>query len=249
MKRTISEDRAPEPLEVYADTDDVKDGMVDLMASISDEGYDENFIYQIGFTAPPLEDTDSIIDSVEDDSIYITVTGIDEEGKRYGDQFFTDYRLENTDSFERTAKTIDEVVSELGYELEFWHLSSVATSNVSGSQVADELSGLEINAVAKVDAGLDAQRGDTGFQPISIGWFQKAPMADQTQFGYRAFPNREFQHDEEKDYEQDEEDPVEDILGRITGVRDDEINMHHLSEEEIEVLSDLEEEMNRRDLL
>jgi hypothetical protein len=125
----------------------------------------------------------------------------------------------------------------------------VATSAASGSQVADELKGLEINAVAQMDAGLEAQRGAMGFQPISIGWFQKAPMDDETQFGYRAFTNREFQQDEEKDYEQDAEDLAEDLLGRILGMRDDEINEHDLTDEETKVLTELEQEMNMKNLL
>lgn len=248
MKRTVSEDRVPEPLEVYADTDDVKEGMVDLMDDLSDNGYDENFIYQIGFVAPPVEEHNSIIDTVEENSLYVNVTGVDNEGARDGACFYPDYRLENADTFEQTAQKIDEVVDDLGYESEFWHISSVATSAVSGSQVADELKGLEINAVAGMDAGLEAQRGAMGFQPIRIGWFQKAPREDQTQFGYRAFTNREFQQDEEKDYEQDDEDIVEDLLGRSLGMRDDEINEHNLTGEETQVLTELEQEMNRKDL-
>ncbi|MFB6116160.1 MAG: hypothetical protein ABEK10_01495 [Candidatus Nanosalina sp.] len=108
---------------------------------------------------------------------------------------------------------------------------------------------MQVQATAAVDAGLESQRAEMGFQPIRVGWFYRAPMNHEMQFGYRAFPNREFQHDEEKDYESSEEDLAEDLLGRITGQRDDETNIHKLEDEEITVLQDLEEEMQERGLL
>lgn len=248
MKRTISESRRPEPLEVYVDRDSVKSEMVDVADELSSGGYGEDFMYQVRTVAPPIDETENIVDSLGENFVYVIVRGVGDEGVS-DEQFSVDYELGNVEGFQETSEEIDTVVDDLEYDLDFWHIGSVSTSSSSGSQVADELDGMDVQATAAVDAGLDSQRGETGFQPIRIGWFYKAPMNKEMQFGYRAFPNREFQHDEEKDYENSEEDLAGDLLGRITGQRDDEVNKHNLEDEEVEALLEIENGMQEKDLL
>jgi len=248
MKRTISKERRPEPLEVYVDRGSVKSEMVDVTDELSSRGYGEDFMYQVRTVAPPVDDTEDIVDQLEDNFVYVVIRGVGDEGLN-DEQFRVDYSLGNVEGFQGVTHDIDAVVSELDYDLDYWHIGSVSTSARSGSQVADELDGMEIQATAAVDAGLDSQRGDMGFQPISIGWFYKAPMNHEMQFGYRAFPNREFQHDEEKTYESSQQQLAEDVLGRITGMRDDEVNNHNLEDEEVDTLLEIEDEMQEKDLL
>ena len=248
MKRTVSEDRVPEPLEVYVDTEQLKSEMVGVTEDLSSQGYGEDFMYQVRTVAPPIDETEDILDSFGENFVYVIVRGVGDEGVQ-DEQFPVDYELGSVDGFQETAGDIDSVVDGLDYDLDHWHIGSVSTSARSGAQVADELDGMEVQATAAVDAGLESQRGEMGFQPIRVGWFYRAPMNHEMQFGYRAFPNREFQHDEEKDYETSEEDLAKDLLGRITGQRDDETNIHELEDEEIRVLQDLEEEMQERGLI
>lgn len=248
MKRTISEGRRPEPLEVYVDRDSVKSEMVDVTDELSSERYGEDFMYQVRTVAPPIDETEDIVDQLENNFVYVVIRGKGEEGVN-DEQFRVDYELGNVEGFQDVIQDIDTVVEDLDYDLDYWHIGSVATSARSGSQVADELDGMEIQATAAVDAGLDSQRGEMGFQPISIGWFYKAPMNREMQFGYRAFPNREFQHDEEKTYEGSQQQLAEDVLGRITGQRDDEVNHHDLEDGEVDTLLEIEDEMQEKDLL
>lgn len=248
MKRTISKDRRPEPLEVYVDRDQVKSEMVGVADELSSEGYGDDFMYQVRTIAPPINETENIVDQLENNSVYVLVRGAGEKGVK-DEQFRVDYHLGNIEDFQEVVQDIDAAVEELEYDLDHWKVGSVSTSARSGSQIADELDGMEIQATAAVDAGLDSQRGDQGFQPVSIGWFYRAPMNHEMQFGYRAFPNREFQHDEEKSYEGSRHQLSEDVLGRITGQREDEINLHNLTNEETDVLLDVEEEMQRHDLI
>jgi hypothetical protein len=222
--------------------------MVDVADELSSNGYGEDFMYQVRTVAPPIDETENIVDSFGENFVYVIVRGVGDEGVQ-DEQFPVDYELGNVDGFQETAGDIDSVVDELDYDLDHWHIGSVSTSARSGSQVADELDGMNVQATAAVDAGLESQRGDHGFQPIRIGWFYKAPMNHEMQFGYRAFPNREFQHDEEKDYENSEEELAEDLLGRITGQRDDEVNNHNLEDDEVEALLEIEEGMQGKDLL
>ena len=197
MKRTISEERRPEPLEVYVDRDSVKSEMVDVTDELSSQGYGDDFMYQVRTIAPPVDETENIVDRLGDNFVYVLVRGLGDEGVN-DEQFRVDYDLGNVEGFRDTTETIDDVVDDLDYDLDYWHIGSVSTSARSGAEVADELDGMEVQATAAVDAGLESQRGDHGFQPISVGWFYKAPMNHEMQFGYRAFLNREFQHDEEK---------------------------------------------------
>jgi hypothetical protein len=248
MKRTVSPDRVPEPLEIYVEADSVKSDMVDVTEELSSAGYGDDFMYQVGSVAPPIEETQDIVERLSGNFAYVTVRGVGGEGVQ-DEQLPVDYRLRNTEKFREVTEEIDEMIGELGYDLDHWQIGSVSTSASSGSQVADKLQGMEIQATAAVDAGLDSQRGEMGFQPIRVGWFYKAPMNHQMQFGYRAFPNREFEHDNEKGYDDSGEDLLEDVLRRLTGARDDEVNMHGLEEEEVDVLRDLESEMQARGLL
>lgn len=248
MKRTISQERRPEPLEVYVDRDSVKSEMVDVTDELSSQGYGEDFMYQVRTIAPPIDETENIVDRLGDNFVYVVIRGVGDE-RVNDEQFRVDYDLGNVESFQDVTQDIDTVVEELDYDLDYWHIGSVSTSARSGSQVADELDGMQVQATAAVDAGLDSQRGEMGFQPISIGWFYRAPMNHEMQFGYRAFPNREFQHDEEKTYEGSRQQLAEDVLGRITGMRDDEVNFHELSDEEVDALLEVEDEMQEKDLL
>ncbi len=238
----------PEPLEVYADTDELKSEMVDVTEKLSSEGYGEDFMYQVRTVVPPVDETEDILENFDGNMVYVVIRGVGEEGVQ-DEQFSIGHELGNTESFRDTAESIDSVVDELDYDLDYWHMGSISTSARSGSEVAEKLDGMEVQATAAVDAGLEAQRGEHGFQPISIGWFYRAPMNHEMQFGYRAFPNREFEHDEEKEYTDIGEELVEDLLGRVTGMRDDEVNMHDLEEEEVEALRDIEDEMQEQGLL
>lgn len=249
MKRTISQSRVPDPLEVYADTGELKSEMLDTTEELSSQGYGEDFMYQVRTVVPPVYETENILENFERDLVYVVVRGVGDEGVQ-DEHFSIGHELGNTESFRETAQDIDSVVEELGYDLDHWHIGSVSTSARSGSDVAEELDGMQVQATAAVDAGLDSQRGEMGFQPIRLGWFYKAPMNHEMQFGYRAFPNREFEHDEEKDYESGSgQQLTEDVLGRITGMRDDEVNMHDLEKEEIDVLRQVEDEMQEKGLL
>lgn len=249
MRRTVSRERRLDPLEIYVDSESVKSKMVDASERLSSEGFGENFIYQAGSIAPPIYCTEDIVERLGGNFAYVTITGFDEDGRRMDEQFQAEHSLGNTAEFERVAEEIDDVVVELDYDLDYWRIGSVSTSAVSGAEIVDELDGMQIQATAEVDAGLEAQRGERGFQPISIGWFYKAPMDKEMQFGYKAFPNREFQKDSEKNYERDEENLAEDLLGRITGQREEERNDHNLSINEIEVLKKIEDGMQRKGLV
>lgn len=247
MKRTVSQERRPDPLELYVDTGEVKDEALTVADSLSSQGYGEDFMYQVGTVAPPLTGSEDLIEGIGDNFAYVTVRGVGDEGVR-DEQFAVDYGLSNKNGFRRTVEGIEDAVEATGFELDHWSIGSVMTSSTSGLEAVEALEGMEIGATAAVDAGLESQRGDAGFQPITVGWFRKAPMNSEMQFGYRAFPNREFQHDEQKNYEASD-DLVEDILGRVTGLRDDEVNMHALDDSELEALLELENEMQDKGLM
>ncbi|MFB6214045.1 MAG: hypothetical protein ABEJ07_05795 [Candidatus Nanohaloarchaea archaeon] len=246
MKRTVSRERVPEPLRVSVDKEDVKADMLDASGKLSSNGYGEDFMYQAGFISPPVDGGKDIVEELGSGSVYVTLAGIDDVGSRRTEQVYPDYTLEGVAGFEDVAGDIEQVVDSLGYDLEFWQVNSVSTSAQSESAVAEQLEGMPLQATAAVDAGLESQRGEQGFQPINIGWFYTAPMNHDMQFGYRAFPNREFDNDLQG--KRDEEVVVE-ILGRLTGERDSETNLHDLSGEETRALVELEEEMNGAGLL
>ncbi|MFB6191508.1 MAG: hypothetical protein ABEJ64_03700 [Candidatus Nanohaloarchaea archaeon] len=247
MKRTVSGERVPEPLRVSVDKEDVKADMVAASGKLSSMGYGGDFMYQAGFISPPVDEGEDIVEELGSGSVYVTLAGIDDVGSRSTEQVYPGYTLEGVAGFEDVAGDIEQVVDSLGYDLEFWQVNSVSTSAQSGSAVAERLDGMPLQATAAVDAGLESQREENGFQPINIGWFYTAPMNHDMQFGYRAFPNREFDH-EGLQGKRDEEVVVE-ILGRLTGERDSETNLHDLSGEETRALVELEEEMNRAGLL
>lgn len=159
MKRTISKNRRPKPLEVYVDTEYVKSEMVDISEELSSNGYGEDFMYQVRTVAPPVDNTENIVDQLENNFAYVVVRGFGYEEVR-DEQFRVEHSLGNTEEFQEVAKDIDSVVDELEYDLDHWHIGSVATSARSGSQVADQLEGMEVQATAAVDAGLDSQRGE-----------------------------------------------------------------------------------------
>lgn len=246
MKRTVDISRRPDPLMLDVETESVKDKVVDLQEKLSEQGC-HDFIYQARCTAPPIDDYNSIVGEVEDNSVYINVVGSDGE-RRYSERFSPEYVLESSSEFDETVGRIDEIIDDREYDLRMWRIGGVSTSASSGDGVVDELDGLELSVLADVDAGLESQTGQAGFQPISIGWYRKAPMNPQMEFGYRAFTRREFEHDEEKDYDSGGE-IIYDLVGRITGERDDEINNHYLLDEEVEVLRELEIQMQEKNLL
>lgn len=246
MKRIVSSDRVPEPIGVSIDEDSIKDEIVDISEELSSHGYGQDFMYQLGGIMPPAEDSSSIVENLDRNAIYVNVLGSGEEGRKT-EQFYPEYTIEGIEYFQDVANQIEQVVDELGYDLEFWSVSGISTSACSGSEIVDNFDDIGLQATAAVDAGLESQRGKEGFKPIRIGWFYRAPMDKTMEFGYRAFPNREFQYSPE-DYE-DSNELINDVLARITGNREEETNEHNLYEEEISVLRDLEEGLQSQGLL
>ncbi|MFB6116159.1 MAG: hypothetical protein ABEK10_01490 [Candidatus Nanosalina sp.] len=135
MKRTVSEDRVPEPLEVYIDTEYLKSEMVDVTEELSAEGYGEDFMYQVRTVTPPIEATDDIVGRLSENFAYVAVRGVGEEGVR-DEKFGIEHELGKVDEFQDVAHEIDEAVEELDYDLDHWHIGSVSTSARSGAELA-----------------------------------------------------------------------------------------------------------------
>lgn len=240
MKRTVSEDRTPEYPTVSIDSSYLRRELSEAWNSLEEQGYGEAPRLQLNLSVPPINHAANILEEIESRAVYAIIDGTNGDHRR-NEQVRLNYDLSVPETLEDTLNNIEDSVEELGYEKEFWKIDGLyvpleRTYEDAVDDLMDYADTMQVRPNLLVDAGLDSS--------ITIGWFSKAPLSDEVQFGYRAFPNREFQNET---FESEED--VARILGRITGNSDEGINEHDLSAKETEKLLDLEQSMAKHGLL
>lgn len=240
MKRTVSENRLPEYPTVSVDQDYFRKEISEAQDSLDDQGFDQAYRLQLNLAVPPIDHAENIIPEIESDVVYFIMDGSNGEYRR-NEQVPLDYNLTVPEDIDDNLRSIESAIDDAGFEKEFWKIDGVYTPmertyDEAVENILDYARSMQVRPNLLVDADLDSS--------ITVGWFSKAPLSDDVQFGYRAFPNREFEEDTIQD-----EQCVGKILRRLTGEREDEINNHNLSPEETEKLLALEESMNKYDLL
>lgn len=234
MKRIIEQQRRPEPLEVYTDPEEVADELDDAVASLADQGYDEAHRYQVNLTLPPIDEPDELEQIMENRDCFYLLTDATDGDHRRNEMRYPAFTYENLDVVTDYMERIEDAVDDAGYDINFWQVGAVETPYEKDA-VPDVAQEIHAQAMARLDTD----------ESISIGWFYRAPMDTTIEFGYRAFPNREFQPAE---YD-DPEESVDAVLRQITGQREDERNEHDMSEEELAMLYDIEEALLAHDVL
>lgn len=239
MKRTVSKARAPEYPTASVNPDYFRQELAEAQDSLEDQGFDQAFRLQLKVAAPPIDYRDEIVDMLESNAIYARIDGSNGDFRR-NEQISLEYRLNVPDNLNETLESIESAVRDAGYEKKFWKLDGVYSPMEGGhdervDNIIEYARSMQIHPNLLVDAGIDSS--------ITIGWFAKAPLSSDVQFGYRAFPNREFEDDTLQDGDEFK------ILERITGNREDGINNHSLSEEETSKLLELEHSMGLQGLL
>lgn len=234
MKRIIEQDRCPEPLRLYGDTDDVESLLDEAITSLEEQGYTSAPRYQVGLTLPPVDDPEEIQQYLEDRPSFYVLTDASDGDHRRNERVYPAFEYENLDAVTDMMGRIGEAVEDAGYEINFWQIGGVETP-YEREEVASHAETMEAQALAHLDTD----------ESISIGWFYRAPMDNTIEFGYRAFPNREFQPE---NYD-DPEASVEAVLRQITGQREEERNEHDLAEDELTMLYDIEEALLEHDVL
>lgn len=240
MKRTVSEERTPEYPTVSIEPSYLRQELSEAWNSLEEQGYDQAPRLQLNLSVPPIDHAENITDEIQSNAVYAVIDGTNGDHRR-NEHFRLDYDLSVPETLESTLNSIEDSVEELGYEKEFWKIDGVyvpleRTYEEAVDDLVDYANTMQVRPNLLVDADLESS--------ITLGWFSKAPLSDQIQFGYRAFPNREF-NDQTL---QSEEDAVK-MLERITGDSDEGVNEHDLSAEETEKLLDLEQAMAEHGLL
>lgn len=236
MKRTVSPERTPDYPAVSLDETELEEELLEAAGELEEEGYAQSTRYQARVFVPPIDSAAEILDELESYPISGVVEAAGEEGRR-NETFMMEYSVEvDEESFNRAAEGIEKAVQSRGYDKNFWKVGSAVTGT-SAAEVAERSDGAAITPHLIVDAGLESD--------VYVGWFQKAPMNPEVQFGYTAFRNRELSIDETADQEK----VLKDLIGKITGERDEELNQHPLSREETETLMELEQTMAEEGLL
>jgi len=240
MKRTVSQDRIPEYPTLSIEADYLRHELSDAWSILKEQGYDQSPRLQLNISVPPIEHAENVTDRIDSNAVYAVIDGHNGNHRR-NEHFGLDYILSVPETVDDTLESIENSVEDIGYEKEFWKIDGVyspleSTYEDAVEDLVEYASSMQIQPNLLVDADLDSS--------ITIGWFSKAPLSDEVDFGYRAFPNREFKNETL----QNEEDLVR-ILGRITGDNEEGINEHDLSTEETEKLLDLEQSMAEHGLL
>ena len=240
MKRTVSQKRTPEYPTVSIESDYLRQELSDAWSNLEDQGYGQAPRLQLNLAVPPIDQADNITEKIESNAVYAVIDGTNGDHRR-NEQIKLDYSLCVPDTLEDTLQGIEGAVEDLGYEKEFWKIDGFYTPLERNYEdalddIVEYASSMQVRPNLLVDADLDSS--------LTIGWFSKAPLSDDVEFGYRAFPNREF----ENETLQTEED-VHKILGRITGENEEGINEHDLSTIETQKLLDLEHSMADQGLL
>ncbi len=240
MKRTVSEIRTPEYPTVSIDSDHLRQELSDAWESLEEQGYDEAPRLQLNVSVPPIDHAENITDRIDSNAVYAVIDGYNGDHRR-NEHFGLEYSLSTPKNLDDTLQSIEASVEELDYEKEFWKIDGVyvpleRTYEDSVEKLVEYADSMQIRPNLLVDADLNSS--------ITIGWFTKAPLSNELEFGYRAFPNREF-----KDQTLESEEDIARILERITGESDEGINEHPLSAKETEKLLDLEQSMAEHGLL
>lgn len=230
----------PEYPTVSIDSDYLRQEFSEAWNSLEEQGYDQAPRLQLNLSVPPIDHAENITDRIESNAIYAVIDGYNGDHRR-NERFGLEYSLSVPETLDDTLQGIEDSVEELDYEKEFWKIDGVyvplqRTYEEALDDIIDYANSMQVRPNLLVDADLSSS--------ITIGWFSKAPLSDEIEFGYRAFPNREF-----KDQTLESEEDVARILERITGDSDEGINEHPLSAEETEKLLDLEQSMAEHDLL
>lgn len=240
MKRTVSEDRVPEYPTVSIDSNYLRQELSEAWSSLEEQGYDRAPRLQLNVSVPPIDQAENITDRIESNAVYAVIDGYNGDHRR-NEHFGLDYNISIPETLDDTLQGIEASVDDIGYEKQFWKIDGVYTPlertyEDTVEDLVEYADSMQVRPNLLVDADLDSS--------ITIGWFSKAPLSKEVEFGYRAFPNREF-----KDQNLESEEDIARILERITGHNDEGINEHPLSAEETEKLLDLEQSMAEHDIL
>lgn len=240
MKRTVSEGRMPEYPALSIDSDYLRKELSQAWNSLEEQGHNQAQRLQLNLAVPPIDHAQNIPGEIESNAVYAIIDGTNGDHRR-NEQIRLDYNLSVPNTLDDTLQGIEESVEDLDYEKEFWKIDGVYTPiERTYEDALDDIVEYADSMQVRPNLLVDADLGSS----ITIGWFSKAPLSDEVEFGYRAFPNREF-----KDQTLQSEEDVARILERITGGSDEGINEHPLSTEETEKLLDLEGSMAEHGLL
>ncbi len=201
--------------------------------NLRDQGYNKNFAYQVNASLPPLETFEDVKNHLDErEAVYVLVMGTDGDN-RETEMVTLDYDWEKGD-FDIYGDKIDQLVENSGYSNQFWNVGSVGqyADKKQAYQVLEN--GFPLQATARIEAGLE--------EPVTVGWFYRAPLDSTLEFGYQCFNRREGPTIETGN----EDKLLEETLAKLTGQGEEKRNEHPISYEEQEVLRGLEDEM--RDL-
>ena len=226
MKRTVSTERVPEYPTVSVDSDELKDAFVNTAQELDSVNGGE--LYTVSFH-PSLFGGD-IFDRAESGYLTASVRKERETGVLESEDARIDYEVRLGEDFRRTVRNIESAVENSEFERNFWSIDG-KYDGFSGNEVAESADGMALTPIMHLENDLGTD--------LSVGWFPKAPMDSEVQFGYKAFTEREYQDDSSGI----------DVLGRVLGVREDEVNQHPLTEDEVQSLLSFEEELSRNNLL
>lgn len=234
MKRIIEDERRPEPLTVYTDKESLEAAVTDAEEALAQDGYTDSPRYQVGVTLPPIDSSDEIKQHLESSPCFYFLMDASNGDHRRNERVYPSFSYENLDTVTEMMEDVDEAVDDAGYDINFWQIGGVQTP-YDQETVPEHADEMEIQALARLDTD----------ELITIGWFYRAPMDKTMEFGYRAFPDREFQPG---DYDDAEEGGMA-ALKQIMGEREAERNEHDLSHDEVEMLYDIEEALLAHDIL
>lgn len=235
MRQVVEESRRPDPLKVNA-----KKGFAEKLQeaeqTLKDQGYDDNFAYQVNASLPPLETYKDVVDHLDNrKAVYTLVIGMDDD-KRETEMVTLDYNKKIGD-FDVYGEKIDEITDNTDYSNQFWKVGGVNDylDRENVFKVLEE--GFPLQAAARIEAGME--------EPVSVGWFYRAPLDNTLEFGYQCFIGREGPDQEELGFDKH----LEETLSKLSGKSEEKRNMHPLSSREQNILHDLEDELRKSNII
>jgi len=236
MKQVVDDSRRPEPLSVRAEYG-FEEYLEEAEQNLESQGFGlEGFVYQVNASLPPLESYEDVKSHLDGrNAVYVLVMGTDGE-VRETEMVTLDYDWE-VGNFDVYGEKIDELIDSTGFSNQFWSVGGV-NDYIEREDAFEALrNGFPLQATARIEAGLE--------EPVSVGWFYRAPMDNTLEFGYQCFKRREGPNAEELE----NEELLDETLSKITGQNEEKRNEHYVSSEEQEVLLDLEEEMRELNII